>query len=319
MYAMPADVLFLVSCSNRKTRTPSSTLMLRNMAPGTTETRARSWLRRLEMADGPAHAAESLYAGDHWHVVRSLSESSSKSALRSAVLVCSAGYGLISASTKIRPYSATFTSGHPDSIARDQSKSEIGLARRKWWSVLSSWQGPEPGLKRSLAEVMGQYDFVLIALSPPYLDAIGDDLESALTKANPESVSIFSAGAKPTHRFAEYCIPCDSRLRAHVGGACHSLNIRALRLAVERASEGLDRRSLERRFARLLEDSELSSAPQRTPMSDEEVVGFILKALKRDPQTRPTPLLRRLRDSGRSCEQARFSALFHRLRGGSDD
>jgi hypothetical protein len=292
--------------------------MLRNVAPGTTEFRAKSWLGRLAATNGPAYAAESVYAGDHWQVVRSLSESSPKHAVHPEVLVCSAGYGLISASTKIRPYSATFASGHPDSIAPSRAEGEAGVARRKWWSALTSWEGPEPGLKRTLAAVLQRFDFALIALSPPYLDAIGDDLEAALAKANREKVSIFSAGAKSTHRFADYCIPCDSRLRAVVGGACNSLNIRALRLAVERASEGLDRRTLTRRFAALLEKKQPVASPERTPMSDEEVTAYILESLRRDPAARPTPLLRGLRDAGRSCEQARFSSFFRRVRGGSD-
>ena len=314
---MAAHVLLLVSCTNRKTRTPSFALMLRNVSPGTTESRAKSWLRRLNAAGGPTYAAESLYAGDHWHVVRSLSESSARNAVRSEVFVCSAGYGLISASTKIRPYSATFTSSHPDSVVRTQSDGEAGIARRQWWSAISSWEGPEPGSARSLAVAMRHFDYALIALSPPYLDAIGDDLAKALTTAKPEKISIFSAGAKKSHRFGEYLIPCDSRLRSIIGGACSSLNIRCLRHAIERASEGLDHESVKRRFARLLEERPAAPLPERTPMSDQEVTSFILEALTADPGARPTPLLRRLRDSGRSCEQSRFSELF-RTRGGSD-
>jgi len=315
---LPADVLFLVSCTNRKTRIPSSSLMLRNVPSGTTESRARSWLRRLKATGGPTYPAESLYAGDHWHVVRSLSELSARNAMRSEVFICSAGYGLVSASTKIRPYSVTFTSNNPDSVVQAQSRGEAGIARRQWWSAISSWEGPEPGSVRLLAEAMRHFEYVLIALSPAYLDAIGDDLAIAITTAKPENISIFSAGAKKSHRFGEYLIPCDSRLRSIIGGTCSSLNIRSLRYAIERASEGLDREDVKRRFERLLEERPAAPLPKRTPMSDEEVTSFILEALTADPDVRPTPLLRRLRDGARSCEQSRFSILFRRARGGSD-
>jgi len=94
--------------------------------------------------------------------------------------------------------------------------------------------------------------------------------------------------------------------------------VRCLRHAIEQASEGLDRESVKRRFARFLEERPEAPRPERTPMSDEEVTSFIAEALSADPDARPTPLLRRLRDGARSCEQSRFSMLFRRARGGSD-
>ena len=312
---MAADVLLLVSCTNRKTRLPSSAEMLRNVPSGAPGTRAKSWIRRLKANVGPTYAAESLYAGDHWYVVRSLSELSERNALRSEVFVCSAGYGLISASTKIRPYSATFSSSHPDSVVEAQSNGQIGTARRQWWSVISAWEGPQPGYARSLTEAMRKFEYALIALSPPYLDAIGDDLACALASVNSDNVSIFSAGAQSSHRFGKYLIPCNSRLRSVVGGACSSLNVRCMRHAIEHASEGLDRESVKRRFAQLLKDRPAAVYAARTPMSDEAVATFIRKALTADSNVKPTPLLRRLRDSGKSCEQSRFSELFRRLRG----
>ncbi len=317
-YTLPADVLFLVSCTNRKTRIPSSALTLRDVPAGTITSRAKSWVGRINSARGPTYAAECLYSGDHWHVVRSLSEFSSKNSVGSKILVCSAGYGLISASARIRPYSATFTSNHPDSVVQTQTNGKAVVARQQWWSAVASWEGPQPGSARSLAEAMRDFEYALIALSPPYLDAIGDDLADALTTAPPEKVSIFSAGATKSHRFGDYLIPCDSRLRSLIGGACSSLNVRCLRHAIEQASEGLDRESVRRRFARLLEERPEAPRPERTPMSDEEVTSFIVEALSADPDVRPTPLLRRLRDGARSCEQSRFSILFRRAQGGSD-
>jgi hypothetical protein len=315
---LPADVLFLVSCSKRKTRTPSSTLTLRNLPPGTTESRAKSWIRRLRAASGPTHPAESLYAGDHWHVVRSLSEAATKNGVRCQILICSAGYGLISASAKIQPYSATFTSNNPDSVVQALSIAEAVVARRKWWSALTAWEGPEPGSARSLAEAIRDFEYSLVALSPPYLDAISDDLMDALGAAAPEKVSIFSAGATKSHRIGDYLIPCQSRLRSIVGGGCNSLNVRCLRYAIERASEGLDRERVKQRFARLLEGTPEGPRTERAPLSDEEITDYIAQALTADPGVRPTPLLRRLRDSGRSCEQSRFSELFRHAQGRSD-
>jgi hypothetical protein len=48
----------------------------------------------------------------------------------------------------------------------------------------------------------------------------------------------------------------------------------------------------------------------RTPLSDDEVRLYIRAALAENPGVRPTPLLARLRRSGRACEHGRFRKLF---------
>jgi hypothetical protein len=171
---------------------------------------------------------------------------------------------------------------------------------------------------RSLTEAFRDFEYVFIALSPPYLDAIADDLSEALRTAAPEKVSIFSAGTAHSNYIGEYLIPCDSSLRSLLGGACNSLNVRCLRHAIDQASEGLDRESVKRRFARRLDGSEESPRAKRMPMNDKEVTDYIIEALESDPGVRPTPLLHRLRDSGRACEQSRFSELFRRAKRRSD-
>jgi hypothetical protein len=155
-------------------------------------------------------------------------------------------------------------------------------------------------------------------LSPPYLEAIGDDLSEALRTVAPEKVSIFSAGTTQSNHISEYLIPCNSSLRSLLGGACNSLNVRCLRHAIENASDGLDRESVKRRFARHLDGGPRDIRAKRDGMSDNEVTDYITKALTCDSGARPTPLLRELRDSGRACEQSRFKELFRRAKGRSD-
>jgi hypothetical protein len=50
--------------------------------------------------------------------------------------------------------------------------------------------------------------------------------------------------------------------------------------------------------------------PERRRLSDEEVRRFIREQLAERPTLRQTRVLRLLRESGYSCEQARFKALF---------
>jgi len=49
-------------------------------------------------------------------------------------------------------------------------------------------------------------------------------------------------------------------------------------------------------------------------MTDEQVKVFIRDALRQDARQRPTPLLARLREHNRACEQSRFVSLFRQVR-----
>ena len=121
-YTLPADVLFLVPVptERRGFHRPAFTLR-RSFRPGQSRPARNPRDRSNELARGPTYAAECLDSGDHWHVVRSLSEFTSKTRCALKILVCSAGYGRSSASARISPYSATFTSNHPDSVVQTQT------------------------------------------------------------------------------------------------------------------------------------------------------------------------------------------------------
>jgi hypothetical protein len=59
----------------------------------------------------------------------------------------------------------------------------------------------------------------------------------------------------------------------------------------------------------------LASTPEanvtgRKRLSDDDVRRLIVQELTKDPRAKATGLLRRLRESGQACEQARFKALF---------
>jgi hypothetical protein len=293
--------------------------MLRAVPGRTPAARAGAWVRRLGAAGGDLLPAASLYAGDHWSVVRSMQEDTAGSGRRVNVWVCSAGYGLIPLEAKVAAYAATFAPNHPDSVTRGERNGKASAARRAWWSALAAWPGPAPGSPRRIADlVSGRKDcLLLVAASPHYLDAVTDDLEQAAEMLGPTRLSIFSAGADSHPSLDRYCIPCDGRLQNVLGGSLISLNCRCLRYALGQLSESAtDLSDLPRKFARLLQKQPQLKRPQRTPLSDEAVCAFIEEALSADRGVRPTPLLRRLRESGQACEHARFGAMFRRVEGG---
>lgn len=316
---MGADVVVLVTCTNRKTLSPPSALMLRTVRGRTPAARAAAWLDRLQSAEVEHVPAESLYAGDHWQVVRAMRDDATRAGRRVCVWVCSAGYGLIPLGADIAPYGATFAPNHPDSVTRGQDNGRAGAARREWWRTLAGWSGPAPGSPRTIVDLVSglKNRSLLVAASPQYLDAAADDLALAASALGPERVAVFCAGLDSHPILDPYVVPCDARLQKALGGALNSLNARCVRSALPQTGEdGVRLTVLRRRFSRLLSAQPQRTTPKRTPLSDDEVRAFIMKALREDATLRPTPLLDRLRRRGLACEQARFCALFRRAEGG---
>ena len=204
--------------------------------------RSAAWLGRLRAAQTEPFSAETLYAGDHWQVVRSLPNIAAYKGIRLEVWVCSAGYGLIPITAKIRPYAATFASNHPDSVELGLIETFPRMARRTWWKHLANWEGPEPGSPRHIADLARKHpnSIMLVAASTPYLDALIDDLEeTSRVLDDPLRLAIFSAGGRVHPTLDEQRIPCDARLQALLGGALGSLNVRCLKHAIQSVSPNL--------------------------------------------------------------------------------
>src|SRR4051794_16593732 len=80
--------------------------------------RAMRWIERIASAGTDAVPARELYAGEHWDIARNLPAAAS-GFVHPMLWVASAGWGLIPADAMIRPYSATFSARHLDSVAPD--------------------------------------------------------------------------------------------------------------------------------------------------------------------------------------------------------
>lgn len=319
---MRIAVHVVVTCTNRKTVPPAPGRTLRNVPGATIESRSSAWIGRLRNGTGTPLPAESLYAGDHWHVVRSLASVAEESGLKIKVWVCSAGYGLIPLSAEVHSYSATFSPNQPDAVDRGVKGKAPQEARREWWRELATWEGPSPGVPRTLTALISEHldSSVLVAVSAPYLDALLHDLENALQiPESLENLAVFCAGAAEHPSLARVLVPCDARLQGYLGGARSSLNVRLLRHALKTAKGSPPKASsLRILFSRLLRRQPELRSYGRRQLTDQEVRDYIRKALSHEPSARPTPLLRRLRDSGLACEHGRFSSLFREVEGARD-
>ncbi|MDY3551370.1 hypothetical protein R5W24_000446 [Gemmata sp. JC717] len=309
-------VNLIVSCTKRKTRESRASLRLRDFGTfATVEDRVEAWLKQLRAERSHLIEAGLLYSGDHWSVVRTILDM--KDAARPVrVWVCSAGYGLVTPSSLLAPYDATFAPGQPDSVATNGMSPKDVLPA--WWDALATWQGPKGVPCRTIASVARDHpdDFLLVALSDGYMKAVSGDLvEARGALADRERMAIICAGADVMPGIEAHQLPCDSRLQPIAGGALASLNVRLAHRLLQSSRKELALSRCRAMFDRWMDANPEREAPSRTPMSDDEVRSFISNSLAGNPDQRPTPLLQMLRRSGKACEHSRFVGLFREVEG----
>jgi len=294
----------VVTCTNRKRRPVPLTLQLRRTTGARTIQRASRWVQRLTASHLDTVRAEDLYAGEHWDIARGLADLASNGFARPTLWIVSAGWGLIPIGAAIRPYSATFSTRHPDSV------SDNAHGAQDWWSALADWEGPTPGAARSLTSLVADHprDRVLLVLSQPYFAACANDLREVITTAKDSTISIIAAGVTPQPAFAAWQLPADARLQHHVGGTLGSLNVR---VAADLLTAGLtDHDAMSRHLRRRLTAAPDIPTYERRRLADDDVITFICARRATNTNQSRTSLLRELRDEGMACEQSRFAELF---------
>jgi hypothetical protein len=302
----------VVTCTKRKTRSPEPHLQLRHLGERDIEERVARWIELVSGSEAQVRAAD-LYCGDHWSIARSLPHYGERFGHRIRLWVCSAGYGLIADDAPLAPYSATFSSSHPDAVARLEDNRAHRKAFSRWWHGLANWEGPQAGTPRTLRELAESHPAhaLVIVASAPYLQALREDIIAAATLlTNTSLLSIVSAGGKSVADIGEYIVPSEARLTAVVGGCMMSLNIRILRALLERSS-GMLRPELVRLVAKLAEVVPAYRYPARASLTDQQVRDFITGHLQARPGLTWSALLKALRhESNLACEQKRFRRLF---------
>src|SRR5262245_29932008 len=132
---MPQALHIIAACSDRKRfePLPHHRLGSHSHGPG----RVDSWLSALADGSGRAVPVRELYVGNHWAAIRGLPGIALEAGWTSVRLwAASAGYGLVGADDRVVPYSATFSSGHPDSVvAAGEGRYQSLL--QYWWSAVS--------------------------------------------------------------------------------------------------------------------------------------------------------------------------------------
>lgn len=302
----------IVTCTKDKRASIAPSRRMRSLPIARLRERVAEWRRRLAGPKSERVTAEDLYAGDHWSVVRGFQSSRFKI----DIWVCSAGYGLIHFTDAIAPYAATFSAKHPDSVTRQVSDLTMRDGPAQWWREINRWKPHHTERPRSLKDLAGEYPNrpMLVVASENYLKAISGDLSGAASElADPDLLSIVSAGTKQLNGLSEHLLPCDARFQAMVSGARRSLNTRLASKIVSEARALPSRSNLTRRLKKSLAEQPDLPRIDRRPMTDTEARRFIAAAINRDETICHTPLLRQLREDGRACEQSRFRRLFEEV------
>lgn len=293
----------VVTCTNRKRHGIPSDLRLRTVPERRPAERFAAWTSRLASSGSERYPAIDLYAGEHWQVVHDLLQAPVAKTAR--LWIASAGYGLIPAGAAICAYSATFAASVPDSIG--VTVSEVA----DWWRRLSTWPGPAPEQPRTLTALAARDRAanVIAVLSEAYQRACGDDLLAADALLEPGALSV--VGPPNAHLpLRDLVVPVTAPMRHTVGGSLQALNIRVTKYLLA-TSEGTHRGALRQAvtMAAPLNPPAPRAAGQR--LSDAELIAYI----RDQPPASATQLLRKLRETGRSCEQHRFAQLHRAARG----
>lgn len=284
---------FISTCTDRKTLT--STIRARDLTATTAKGRAREWVESVSRVPG-VQAAGDTYIGESAGVAVTAANRA-----KARHLICSAGYGLIDATTNITGYSATFASPHADEVT---GTPQHASARRHWWQVMRR----DILIGAPTLATLGHEGPIVVAASQVYLDAMHDELLEGLDSG--ATIIVVTSGTL-RGPLEEVQVPVKGRLRGTLGGSMMSINVRVAARIMEELSE--HRLNVEN--SRALVSDLTTSAPElerfgRRALSDDEVIDFITGHLLEDRSMSHSRLLRLLRDSGSACEQRRFRSLY---------
>jgi hypothetical protein len=315
-----ATTHIIASCTERKRAPIPEGLHLGSLADGVPSVRAKQWWERLLAHDVARQPANDLYSGEHWTLARRSLEILINGGLEADLWIASAGYGLIPSSAPLRPYSATFAQGVPDSVTRGVLEARTRPAiLQAWWKCLGLFPGPEPRACRSIQALAAESprSALIVVGSPDYIRAMRPDLLAAreALKTPDNLIIISNRDLANDDELSAHLIPVDERCRTLLGGTMQGLNARVAHSLLEWGHDGpLTFPRLRKRYDEMVSDAEKPPKPNREKMDDKDVLAFLRAELAKDPRAGWTPLLKALRGGGRACEQRRFKELHQQVR-----
>lgn len=286
----------VVGCTNRKSAPVPAELAIRSLDAGYTEARAAQWVERVGAATERVPLSE-LYMGEAWQQAKALLCDAGEKGYDAELYIVSAGLGIRHVTSLGPAYSATFSRGHADSVAAD------GVGAVQWWR----WMRTQPD---SHTPESACRESMLVVASDSYGQVIAEEIDRWGTQCD----DLLVVGGSDGQSSQVPRLPADRALRKQLGGTTSSLTIRMARRWLELSSgkriteDGV--RTAWQEWARISRHVEVYD---RITMSDDEVRMFLDEVISTEPAISATRALRKLRDSGRACEQRRFHRLHNEM------
>ena len=286
-------------CANRKRVTPDAHTRAESLPLAPQSVVETAWLKALAGA-APQKRARELYAGRSFRLA-----AEAASLTKARLYIVSAGLGFLEGSRRVPSYGITVSRRCPDSVP-DRVSGEFDAPA--WFRAMLTGK-----FSSALSALAGRPGRILIALTRPYAEMIGESLAQLEPRAL-DRVRIFGAalaGSLPSG-LCPMIAPYDGRLDRILPGTRVDFSQRALLHFVQliAGSDPADRQADFARIERSLQ--EVPGPPNRVHRprrSDDEILQLI--SAKLQFQVGIARILRALRDEeGVACEQARFSRLY---------
>ncbi len=301
----------ILSCTARKRALEPEYPQLRNVGQVPVSDRVAKWVALVSTSPRRFMATD-LYAGEYWKTGMELA-SCAESSRQISVSVVSAGLGLVGIRDRVPMYGATLSARHPDSVLATSDLMASRHVRRQWWDELTRAEvlhrgGPQRLVDLEQAESATS---VVVCVGRDYLDAIATDLTTLIERlGDPKRVMVFASG-KPLAGLEECWVAVSGSLRLVLGGSLSSTNLRAAKAVLAKlgnlAYNVDEARSI---VAELTATAGELPSFNRRRQRDDVILDWICEYLAEFPNATKTSALRRFRDEGKACEQARFSLLF---------
>lgn len=295
----------IVPCTARKTVESPADLVAENLTVSDLEGVGAAWRATLKQSSRVA-IASNLYAGSAIRVGKQMA-----ARCDARLYIVSAGLGLISGDTSIPAYNLTVADSGRAGIRR---RIRGAFSASAWWDQVKA--GPfAVGWQELTRNSRGRC--VLIAVSKPYAEMIGQDL-AALPMSIRRRLRIFGAGIEKSlpENLGKYVMPYDARLDQLAPGIKADFAIRSLtHFAMNCKPSDSPARDLTADHdwvATTMQGLAPVRPVQRERISDEELI-LVTRRLSRLTSSTAVALRIFRREYGLAAEQSRFNRAFNQV------
>lgn len=302
--------IVITSCTNRKKGLVHPGLNQSELRPGSIDSVANQWIRKLKKANVRVPARE-VYCGRGFREAEATSQY-----LSCPLFVVSAGLGIINSDIAAPIYDLSVSSSSGDSVL---TKISGKISPRVWWSHISS-NNP---FGTSLNTLLSNHPdgLILIALSRTYLDLVQEELAQC-PPSQQSRLRFFGKilpSTLPSHLINNW-MPYDDRLDGigrEFGGTQADFAQRALRHFASKVlgkSGGADIKKHRAMVLKALSHVTPRERPNRQRLTDPQISKTIRKNWKKG-KGQSNLLLRIIRDDlNIACEQKRFTKIYYSVK-----